>query len=386
MPGSGDHIDSRAGLSRRWCPVAVAALVALPATPSMGASPECRAPEPVCNARDGVFAVSSAFDPYSSAVRIGADLLVTNRHVVADEARLRIRLKDGREIEGEVVPNSRGWDLILVKAELPDGPILELGSDVTGDLYAVGQDINHRAIKVFPKGRTLKAPGEDLPSGRLHHTAHTQPGVSGGALVNAEGKVVAIATSGGSGHFEAIPASRIETLKSASGPEHAERSAEIGKAYRECTVDLEKAHRANDALPNDVAVRIEQACTATENRQMYDLAGQALARARRIEAALSFFERSVAADPNAVNARIGYVITLMYARKHQDALDHVRWLLATVPESAEAQRFAIHVGKQSGDMELARRGLALVEKHNPAQFEAAKRFLETPAPGQRKLR
>ena len=54
--------------------------------PKRGAAPpdlDCPHPEPVCAAARFVFPVS-AFDPLASSVRIGPDLLVTNRHVVGD--------------------------------------------------------------------------------------------------------------------------------------------------------------------------------------------------------------------------------------------------------------------------------------------------------------
>ncbi|RMF01858.1 MAG: hypothetical protein D6773_09505, partial [Alphaproteobacteria bacterium] len=209
-------------------------------------------------------------------------------------------------------------------------------------------------------------------------TAYTQPGVSGGALVNEKGVLIGIATSGGAGRFEAIPAGRIAVLKALSGPAHARRSAELGKAYRACITDVEKAQRMRDALPAAVGERIRSNCERTGNRQLYDLAGQIFGKAREFDVALAFFRKSIAIDPNAVNARIGLVITLTFARRSKEAVEHVRWLVETVPESTQVQRFAVHVGKSAGDQELASRGLELIRKYNPAQYEAAKRFLEAP--------
>jgi tetratricopeptide (TPR) repeat protein len=198
--------------------------------------------------------------------------------------------------------------------------------------------------------------------------------------VNAGGALVGIATSGGAGRFEAIPASRIPALQDASGDAHVARSAELGAAYRDCIIDVEEAQRARGALPAEVTDKIESRCSATGNRQLFDLAGQALGRARKFDAAIALFERSLDTDPNAVNARIGLVITLMFARRNEDALEHVRWLVDVVPRSTEVQRFAVHVGKEAGDMALAEKGLALIRQYNPAQYEAAKRFLEMPPP------
>ncbi len=92
--------------------------------------PACTAPEPVCAARAAVFAVSS-FDPLASAVRVGPEFLVTNRHVVADETRAEVRLADGRRLAAEVVPTGYAGDLALLR--------------VAGDLIAHGRVIRARS-------------------------------------------------------------------------------------------------------------------------------------------------------------------------------------------------------------------------------------------------
>lgn len=347
------------------------------------AQDSCKAPEPVCAARESVFALSSVFDPYASAVRIDTDLLVTNRHSVADETNVKVTLPGGKKISGTVVPTSYRGDLVLIRAKLPAGQALKPGGVAEGDLYTIGQDISERRIRVFPKGTVLLSADISKPYARLHHTAYNQPGVSGGAVLNTNGEFVAIATSGGAGRFEAIPVARIDKLKASSGAGHELKSAATGKAYRDCIIDVEQARRANDVLPDDIAARIEMACSTTDNRQLFDLAGQVLGRARRFDRALNFFQRSLEIDPNAINSRIGLVITLMIAQKNKEAVPHVRWLMDTVPQSPEAQRYAVHIGKRAGNMGLARDGLALVKKYNPAQYEAAKRFIETTLPSRR---
>ncbi|MCG8560417.1 MAG: trypsin-like peptidase domain-containing protein [Hyphomicrobiales bacterium] len=381
-----DLSAAAAAVSRRRAPglaalaVAVALSgVALPG--SAAAAAGCKAPEPVCAARAGVFRVS-AFDPHGSAVRISADLLVTNRHVVADETEVQVHLADGGTVEGAVVPTSFAGDLVLVRAKLPEGPVLAQGTDTGGDLYTVAQNIATRKTQVFPKGRRILDPDADKPYARLHHTAYSQPGTSGGAVVTAKGALVGIATSGGQGRFEAVPAAQIAALEAASGPDHATRSAAIGKAYRECTVLVEAAMRSNDVVPESIAGDISRHCDASGNRQLYDLAAQVLGRSRMFDQSAAFFEKALDKDPNAVNSRIGYVVTLSFARRHADAVPHVRWLLKVVPTATAVQRFAVQIGKLAGDKALTEKGLALIAKHNPAQLEAAKRFVDAPAPSQ----
>ena len=47
-----------------------------------------------------------------------------------------------------------------------------------------------------------------------------------------------------------------------------------------------------------------------------------------------------------------------------------------IPEDIQVQRFAIHVGRDAQDQDLIDKGVALIEKHNPAEAEAVKRFLD----------
>lgn len=344
---------------------------------------DCQAPEPVCATRASIFSIG-AFDPSGSAVRIGPDLLVTNRHVVADETKVEIRLPGGETVAGEVLPTSYGGDLVLVKAPLPEGPALTgVAAETTGDLYTVAQDITERRVRVFPKGSVLLPPAEGKPFARLHHTAYSQPGNSGGALVNGKGELVAIATSGGEGRFEAVPATEIAKLQELSGDARAEDSARIGKAYRECTEIVEQAIRVGDKLPDNVSEKLISSCESSNNRQLFDLAGQALGRSAQFDKAIAFFEKSIERDPNAINSRISLVITLNFARRQKDAVPHVRWLLDVIPEDASVQRAAIQAGKITGDKELAERALKLIEQHSPQQLEAAKRFLDAPLPADR---
>jgi len=341
------------------------------------AQAKCAAPEPVCAARGSVFGIS-AFDPVGSAVRIAPDLLVTNRHIVADQPNAEIILPDGGKIEGEVIPTSFLGDLVLIRAKLPNGPVLKFSQKADGDLWSVGQDISVRKTKIYPKGKLLLAPFKGKPYARVHHSAYNQPGNSGGALVNAQGELVGVTASGGAGRFEAVPASQIADLQAMSGPAHKDKSKALGKNVRECTLMLEKARRLGDKLPEKIAGVVKTSCGLSENRQLFDLAGQLLGRQRMFDDSIKFFERSLEKDPNAINSRLGLVITLRFARRLDDAKPHVRWLLDAIPEERSIHPIALHIGKVSKDQALIDEALALIQKHAPNQLEAAKNFLKSP--------
>ncbi len=352
-----------------------------------GAQAGCGAPKPVCDARDAVFRIASPFDPYASAVRVGKDLLVTNRHTVADEQAVTVTLAEGAKRDGKVVPSSYGGDLVLIRVALPDGPIAAPAPEpASGPFYGIGQAVSARAIRVFKPGVTLALPADGKPFARLFHTARTPYGSSGGALVDGKGRLVAIIASGGEGRNEAIPAGEIARLRQMSGPQHTARSATIGRADRDCTEANERVRRWRGRPDPRVVASLIKVCEASKNRQLVDLAGQVAGRSGANAEAQRLFKWSLERDPNAINTRLSLIIVLHFARAYKEELEHIRRLLKVIPEEPMLHRFAIQAGKWGGDTELVARGLELIKKHNPGQLEAAERFVKMQRPPQQRPR
>ena len=345
----------------------------------------CRAPEAVCSARDAVFVISS-FDPVASAVRIAPNLLVTNRHVTADQSAVMVTTKSGKKVPGKVVATGYKGDLVLVRVKnLPAGPVFQISkADENSVLYTVGTDFSRRKIRVYPSGKILLKPSETAPFARLHHTALSQPGNSGGALVDGEGRLVGIVTSGGEGRYEAFPVSAIEKLKALSGSVFAEKSRTIGSAIRAC-IDFQDNLPRRGRLSKQAALRLTDICAVSNNRQLMDSAAVMLGRSRHLKLSRQLLEQALTRDPLAINTRLSLITTLTFMRLHDDALPHIRKLLHVIPEDGTLQRFAIQAGKFADDMALANEGLALVQKFNPAQAEAAARFLAAPLRKRKKV-
>ena len=352
---------------------------------------DCTAPAPVCAARAAVFAIGSAFDPMASAVRIGPDLLVTNRHVMADERRAEVRLPDGRSLGAEVVPSGYAGDLVLLRAEgLGAGPVLDRGGadprpGTENSLYAIGLDIASRRVRAFAPGRLILAPAPGHALARLYHSAESQPGASGGALVDGAGRLIGIVASGGEGHNEAIPTVALEALLAERGPAHAAVTRARGAATRACIEALERAARGPARRIEPLAEPLERRCPESGNRQLVDLAAQAFGRAARHGRAIALFEWALAEDPNAINARIGLVVTLQLARHYDAAVPHLTWLLDVLPDNLQVLRMATLSGKWGGDAALGARALALIETHHPLVAPSARKFLNDPqaAPARR---
>ena len=346
----------------------------------------CIQPEPVCEARAAVFAVS-AFDPIGSAVRIGERRLVTSRHVVADEQQVTLFTAEGVPLAARVLPTDYPGDLIFLESmDLPLGPVLTPGEvspealAPEAELYTVGADVGLRRIRAYDPGQVMLAPAADLPLARLHHSAYSQPGNSGGALVDEEGRLVGIVASGGEGRFEAIPAEAIDALAARSGAEHTEASAEIGAAVRVCTTLLDTYRNPRQRLDDQQAKAVETACRRSGNRQLLDLAGQTLGRNGRAEAAIGLFEDGLAEDPNAINTRIGLAVTYHLAREFEAALPQLVWLMDNAGDDLQVLRLAIQAGTWAGDEALAQRAFARLKEVNPQSAPAAERFLNDPPP------
>ena len=105
-------------------PLLLACLWLVLASSGAAAQSACTAPQPVCDAREAVFAIA-VFDPAGSAVRIGPDLLVTNRHVTVDRREAELFLPDGSTVLARVVLSAYPGDLVLLRSdELDPGPVL----------------------------------------------------------------------------------------------------------------------------------------------------------------------------------------------------------------------------------------------------------------------
>lgn len=359
--------------------LAVSILIA--ASPAQAQGQDCRQPEPVCAARDAVFAIS-AFDPVGSAVRIGADRLVTTRHSVADREVVDLFLADGTKTTAQVVPADYKGDIIFLTASnLPPGPILEPAEAEAGmQLYTVGADVSFQRIRAYDPGGVTLLPAEGKPLARLHHSAHSQPGNSGGALVDEQGRLIGIVAAGGEGRHEAVPSQALAELAARSGPGHAEASAEIGAAVRVCTLQLENLQGRRGALDEQQIKALTTACRRSGNRQLYDLAGKTFGIRRLTEESLALFHESFEQDPHSLNGRFGLAITYHMAARYEEELPHLRFLFQHAPEDLQVLRLAIQAGVWGEDPDFAQAAFEKLKEVNPRAAPAAERFISAPPP------
>ncbi len=127
--------------------------------------------------------------------------IVTNNHVVENADKIKVKLKNGKEYNAEIVGRDPKTDIALVKAEgLKDNETVKLGDSddlkVGEWVVAIGSPfgLEHTVTAgiVSAKGRVIgSGPYDDF----IQTDASINPGNSGGPLVNMNGQVVGINTA-----------------------------------------------------------------------------------------------------------------------------------------------------------------------------------------------
>jgi serine protease Do len=268
-------------------------------------------------------------------------LVVTNEHVVAGAARIRVLLADGRELPASLVGADQSFDLAVLRIEpigkdgkdgkdskeLKDLPSLRIGtaSDLMigetviaiGNPFGLSHTVTsgvisalHRMVRA--KNRTY----EDF----IQIDAQINPGNSGGPLLNVNGELIGINTavhSGGPGIGFAIPIDRARTIVNdllqfgrvrygflglRVAPIHERRRQATGVLVTE--VDVGSPAEKAGLVPGDVITHLGDEATVTVER-FWDrvhrvLAGEEI-RVRLTRGEVSV--RSTALDPREMSQR-----------------------------------------------------------------------------------
>ena len=137
----------------------------------------------------------------SGVIVDSAGQVITNHHVIADAAAIRVQLADGREADAQIIGRDPDTDLALLRITLRDLPAIELGRSSTlraGDIVlAIGNPLGLSAtvtqgiVSATGRGQLGVAVFENF----IQTDAPINVGNSGGALINTRGELVGINTA-----------------------------------------------------------------------------------------------------------------------------------------------------------------------------------------------
>lgn len=155
--------------------------------------------------------------------------IVTNNHVVEFADDIQVTLADNRKYTAKIIGTYPKADLAVLKIEAIDLPVMEYGNPdkakVGQWVLAVGNPLNLTSTVtagiISAKGRDLDIiKGQDALESFIQTDAAVNPGNSGGALVNTDGKLIGInsAILSGTGYFAgysfAIPSDLVKSIVS----------------------------------------------------------------------------------------------------------------------------------------------------------------------------
>jgi len=168
-----------------------------------------------------VFAVNGRARLGSTGVHWRPGLVVTADHTVHVDEEVTITGPDGRALTARVAGRDPTIDVAVLKVDAPAVAVAEIADS---DAVRVG----HIVLALGSGPRASWGVVSSLGEGRMLHLDLTlYPGFSGGPLVDAQGRVVGLNTSGASRHWQlAIPASAVNRVV-----DELQRRGRIPRAY-----------------------------------------------------------------------------------------------------------------------------------------------------------
>ncbi len=180
-------------------------------------------------------------------------LVVTNYHVIANADEITVKLRDGRNLQAELVGSDPDSDVAVIRIPagrltaipLADSDALRVGDYVVaiGNPFGLGQTVTSGIISALAR-RGLGITGyDDL----IQTDASINPGNSGGALVNLRGELVGINTaiysqSGGNiGIGFAIPTNMVSRITEQLVAHGEVRRGFLGAQLQDLDPDLAEA-------------------------------------------------------------------------------------------------------------------------------------------------
>ena len=339
---------------------------------------DCSAPVPVCAWMSKIVGIKTP-NMIASGVQISPDFIVTNRHVAEDHQQVLTRNQKATLRPAVPIPHDFSADLVVLRLQDSEAVLparVEVATISSQQLYVVGFDQGRNAARVYKPAEFAHYPDSaSFPQARIHTDARALPGNSGGAVVDADGRLVGILASGDGKLSEVIPAEHINVLLSRSGPQHETAFLAQGKALRICADTLYFAAEIPRNPPLPLIRKITDNCRKANNKQLYDQAGQLFGKWWMFVESEQFLLLSQTADPNSPNTLMSLAVTYHLDRRPEQGRPVLRRYLELDPTNAQALRLGIQTAGLLKDRPFADEVLELMRQHNPAALPLAESFI-----------
>ncbi len=317
----------------------------------------------------------------ASGIILSDDIIVTNRHVVEDSQAVLIRMPDKKIRKMFTIPNNHLADIAFLTSEENSSKTssninFNFTSSQPDKLRMVAFDIGRNNIRIFPETNVISYPDNKNLQARIHSLAKNLPGTSGGALIDNNGNLIGIVASGGGEYNEAVPVILLKDVYNKNNTDR-ENFFNIGKSIRLCADALEEIQKIDNSPPKTLLRKIHNNCEISNNKLLFDMAGQAFGRLGLLDDSLYFLEKSSALDPQSPTSLHSLAITLHLLKSYEKEVEVLKTLLRFTPDDPQALRLAVQAAGFSNNKEFGEYAISLMEIHNPGAVSLAKGFLES---------
>ena len=341
-------------------------------------SKKCNNIKKICNVLDKVVGIKTPMMIASGTI-INDNLIITNRHVVEDHKQFIIKFNDGKIKKAFPLAHNFPADLALLtlnkELEVPNE--LFFSNKIKGLINVVAFDQGRNSNRIYDKGKIISF--SDIlkyPQGRIHTTAKSLPGNSGGVAVDEDGNFVGILASGDGNINEIIPIVLINDVLKNTNEIYKDRFLKIGKYIRLCADNLDISFNTNKNLDEKITKNIDNYCWKSNNKQLIDQAGQTFGRLGDLKRSTKFLEKSVKLDPMSPNSLLSLAITYHIDRKIEKERPLIKRLLTLTPENPQVLRLGVQVAGILKDKEMSANVLDLMSVYNKDALPLAKKFID----------
>ena len=315
----------------------------------------------------------------ASGTIFNKNFIITNRHVIEDHKQVIIKFYDGSIRKAYPIPHNYPVDLVILTLN-KDIPLPYKLIDpylISGMLRVVAFDQGRNSNRIYKKGRIIVLPDiKKNVQARIHTSAKSLPGNSGGAVVDDNGNLVGFLASGDGNINEVISLSSLNGVLKNTNVKHTIDFFKIGKFIRLCADNLEIAFNVQKN-PDPVLIKnITTNCWNSNNKQLIDQAGQTFGRLGDLQKSSKFLERSIMLDPMSPNSLLSLAITYHIDRKIIKERPIINRLLKLIPEDPQVLRLGVQVAGILKDKKMSKTILNLMSIHNKEALPLAKKFID----------